>query len=311
VRRAWRLLPSAWLWLALILVASLFFNRTGAFGLFHSNFTAAVAAMLDVANFHGMTIFAHPEFQNASFPYWSLSLEEQFYLLLPLLVFVSGRRLPIVVAVIVLAQFFLDRLTSLWLNMTRSDALLLGVLIAIWARHPTYRLVEPVILKRSRVARMATTSFLLVAFLAVSVPESNIVPFTDGMVALVGAVLVLIASYDQDYLMGDGLLKRVMLWVGSRSYALYLIHIPAFFATREIWYRIEPAGTVFGGTYTLRFGLTAMALLATLAELNYRFVETPLRLKGARIADRLAKRTAHLQAEPKPAPQRISALPPG
>jgi len=81
-----------------------------------------------------------------------------------------------------------------------------------------------------------------------------------------------------------------MLWFGSRSYALYLIHIPAFFVTREIWFRIEPPGTVFTGAFTLRFALTASVLLLTFTELNYRLVEVPLRRRGARIAERIARR---------------------
>jgi peptidoglycan/LPS O-acetylase OafA/YrhL len=111
------------------------------------------------------------------------------------------------------------------------------------------------------------------------------------MVALISAILVFFASYDRDYLFPAGPLKQVMLWFGSRSYALYLIHIPAFFATRELWFRIEPEGTVFDGTFTLRFALTAGLLLLVFTELNYRFVEVPLRRRGARIAQRIAERT--------------------
>jgi len=311
VRRAWRLLPSAWLWLMLILAAALLFNRTGAFGLFHANFMATVAGMLDVANFRMMMVYGHT-FYGASFPYWSLSLEEQFYLLLPFLVLVSGRRLPIVLAVMVVAQLFLDRQHLRLPNMIRSDALLLGVLIALWTRHSTYRLVEPAALKRSALGRWATLSVLIASLAAVSVTEPALIPFPFGVVALISAVLVLIASYDQDYLMRDGAIKRVLVWIGSRSYTLYLVHAPAYLATREIWSRIEPPGTNFGGTYTLRFVLTAVALMVTLTELNYRLVETPLRLKGARIAERLAARTRAPEAEAAAYPsQRFSTVPPG
>ena len=56
-----------------------------------------IAAFLQVANFHVAMIFGR-EFAGAAFVYWSLSLEEQFYLLLPFLVLFSGRRLPYVLA---------------------------------------------------------------------------------------------------------------------------------------------------------------------------------------------------------------------
>jgi peptidoglycan/LPS O-acetylase OafA/YrhL len=51
VRRAWRLLPAAWLWLAIILVCAAIFNRSGAFQSFHTNFEATLAAMLSIANY--------------------------------------------------------------------------------------------------------------------------------------------------------------------------------------------------------------------------------------------------------------------
>jgi peptidoglycan/LPS O-acetylase OafA/YrhL len=295
VRRAWRLLPSAWLWLAVILILAAVFNRSGVFQSFRSNFEGMVAAMLDVANFRIATIYARAE-TGASFPYWSLSLEEQFYILLPIVVFFAGRRLAYVLAVGILAQFFILRggphstYIRILLNMLRSDALMMGVLLAIWSRTQTYRLFEPAGLKDRPLAGLAVLAFLTVNLAAVGGPGLTIVSFNIGLVALLSAALVFVASYDRNYLMPPGPVKQFMLWVGTRSYALYLIHIPAFFLTREFWFRIEPPGTVFDARFTVRFLLTAAVLLVPLAELNYRFVEVPLRRRGARIAQRIAQR---------------------
>jgi len=296
VRRIWRLLPSAWLWLAVILVSAAFFNRSGVFWSFRANFEGVIAALLDVANFRIALIYGHAE-PGAAFPYWSLSLEEQFYILLPIALFFAGRRLPWVLGALILAQFFIVRVgpnlssVGLTLNMLRSDALMMGVLLAIWSRSPTYRLFEPAGLKGRPLAGLALLAFFTVALAAVGGPGLTIVPFTIGLVALISAVLVYLASYDQDYLMPPGLVKQFMLWVGSRSYALYLIHIPAFFLAREIWFRIEPPGTVFDHRFMLPLALTGFGLLLVATELNYRFVEVPLRRRGARIAQRIAQRT--------------------
>jgi peptidoglycan/LPS O-acetylase OafA/YrhL len=295
IRRAWRLLPSAWLWLAVTLVLAAVFNRSHIFWSFRSNFEGAIAAVLDVANFRIWVVYGKFD-PGASFPYWSLSLEEQFYIFLPIAIFVARKWLPYVLGVGILAQFFAARIGpatthfGLLLNMLRSDALMFGVLIAMWSRHPTYRLFEPVGLKGRPVAVIAIFFLFVLCLAAMGAPGLNLVPFRVGMVALISAVLVFFASYDRDYLFPAGPVKQVMLWFGSRSYALYLIHIPAFFATRELWFRIEPAGTNFGGTFTLRFALTGGMLLLTFAELNYRFVEVPLRRRGARIAQRIAER---------------------
>jgi peptidoglycan/LPS O-acetylase OafA/YrhL len=296
VRRVWRLLPSAWLWLAVILVSAAVFNRSGVFWSFRANFEGAIAALLDVANFRIAIVYGHGE-PGASFPYWSLSLEEQFYILLPIALFFAGRRLPWVLAAGILAQFFIVRVgphtseLGMLLNTLRSDALMMGVLLAIWSRSPSYRLFEPTGLKGRPLAGLALLAFFTVSLAAVGGPGLTIVSFTVGLVALVSVVLVFLASYDQDYLMPAGPVKRVMLWVGSRSYALYLIHIPAFFLAREIWFRIEPPGTVFDQHFALRLLLTGFGLLLVLTELNYRLVEVPLRRHGARIAQRMAQRT--------------------
>jgi len=218
VRRAWRLLPSAWLWLAVILLLAAFFNRSGVFWSFRSNFEGAVAAMLDVANFRIITVFQRFD-PGADFHYWSLSLEEQFYILLPIVVFFSRRWLPYVLAVVILAQFFVTRggegtsALGLVLNQLRSDALSLGVLIAIWSRRPTYRLFEPTILQSRTLPGLAVLGLLVLLLAAMGAPGLHLVSFVIGMVALISAALVFVASYDRDYLCPPGPIKRFMLWV--------------------------------------------------------------------------------------------------
>jgi peptidoglycan/LPS O-acetylase OafA/YrhL len=296
VRRSWRLMPSAWLWLALILVGSAFFNRSGAWGSFRANYEGAVAATLDIANFRILHVFGRYE-PGASFPYWSLSLEEQFYFLFPLIVLVSGRRLPWVLGIAVISQSFMVRSgveaskLGLLLNQIRSDALLLGVLIAIWSQHPTFRLFEPTGLARQPALRVFILAFLLVALGAIGSDRLHIVSFPFGVAAVISAILVWLGSFDKDYLCPDILPKRLMVWIGSRSYALYLIHIPSYYMAREIWVRLAPPDTVFGPPYFWKFALTALVLMVIFVELNYRLVEVPLRRKGARIAERLSTRS--------------------
>ncbi|MGS1004016.1 hypothetical protein ACVCH0_20600 [Burkholderia glumae] len=47
--------------------------------------------------------------------------------------------------------------------------------------------------------------------------------------------------------------KRFMAYVGSRSYAIYLIHVPMYRITRELWFRMAAAGTPIDGHYGARF----------------------------------------------------------
>lgn len=282
-RRAWRLLPSAWLWLAVVLVATLAFNRSGVFGTFKANFEATVAAVLQVANVRFAEAFMQWEY-GASFVYWSLSLEEQFYLLFPFLILLSRRLLPYVLLGLILLQIFFSR--TLMSMMFRTDALALGILIALWSSHPSYKLFRPDGLARGCRGPMVLTA-LLVCLAALGADQLRIVSIRIGMIALLSAALVWIASYGRNFLWTDSTFKRVMTWAGTRSYAIYLIHVPAFFFTREIWYRLYPDQQSFGEQFFYPFVLTAGVLIIVLSEVNYRLIECPLRERGKHIAKRL------------------------
>lgn len=295
IRRASRLWPSAWLWLALILVATVMFNKSGVFGSLKTNWDATLAGVFNYGNFRLQEVFGRSPY-GSSFPYWSLSLEEQFYLLLPVVAIVFRRWLPWVLLIPVVLQLCANRHVSLFLMTTRSDALLLGVLLAIWSGHESYKKFEPVFLKNRLWLRWLVLAVLALGLGAMGSTRYENFHFWVGAVALLSIALVFIASYDKDYLMPDNPLKKIFLWFGSRSYALYLTHIPAYLVTREIWFRIAPADTVFDKTYDIRLALTAIVLVLVFSELNYRFVETPFRARGKKLAERISLRQSRLQA---------------
>ncbi|HSX88130.1 MAG TPA: acyltransferase [Pseudomonas sp.] len=299
MRRAWRLLPSAWLWLLVILLATLTFNSSGVFGSLEANLEASVAAVLQVANIRFAQAFMQWEY-GSSFVYWSLALEEQFYLLFPLLILLSRRWLPYVLLGLVALQLFMPR--SVMLMMFRTDALALGVLIALWSAQPSYRRLQPALLAR-RGLGVGVLLVLLLCLCALGSEPLTMFSMRIGAIALLAAALVWLASYDRNFLWPDGAFKRLMIWFGTRSYAIYLIHIPAFFFTREIYYRLYPQQGDFGDSFFYPFVLTAAVLIVVLSELNYRLIECPLRERGKQIAQRLFA---------KPAPQvRVDAPVPG
>jgi peptidoglycan/LPS O-acetylase OafA/YrhL len=300
MRRVWRLVPSAWLWLVIMLLASAVFNRSGIFDTFHVNFESTLAAMLGLANFRLSQGFQQYVY-GVNVHYWSLSLEEQFYLVLPVLVFVCRRWLTISLLAIVLVVFCLPQTTLLMLF--RIHAILLGVLLAIFSEQPVFALFEPVFLRHRPKLSLVVLTIILGFIAALGVFGQQIVPLRNvDVIAVLCALLVLIASYDRNYICPHPAVRRVMQWVGSRSYALYLIHILAFFMTRELWFRLSPPGTVFGPEDALRFGGTALVLLVTFSELNFRFVELPLRKYGMAVASRLQARPLLVAAEAEATP---------
>lgn len=280
VRRAWRLLPSAWLWLLVMLVASLIVNQTGAFGLFRTNLEATVAGVLQVANFRFAESFMQWPY-GASFVYWSLSLEEQFYLLFPLLILLVRRYLLHAMILLVLIQFFLVRTPALM--VFRTDALALGVLLALWTQCSSYVLFKPRFLERHRYG-FAVVLAALICLWVLGSDQLRSVNIKIGMIALISAALVWVASYDRDYLGFPKPLSNLLIWFGARSYAIYLIHIPAFYFTRELWFHTDAAAQGFNENFFYPFVITAFLLIVVLSELNYRLVEVPLRDYGKRAA---------------------------
>lgn len=235
IRRAWRLLPSAWLWLGLTLLAVVAFNRSAVFGTLHANLMATLAGMLDYANLRFGNAFFRYEY-GASFVYWSLSLEEQFYFLLPLLVLFLRRRIDVFMIVLVVAQFGLVR-TPLLMSL-RTDALALGVLLAIATPTAMYAAVAPRYLLGLGALRWIVPCLLLALLAMLASPYLQYWRFHVSAIAAISAALVWIASYNQDYLFPQSWIKRSLVWVGMRSYAIYMIHIPTFFLLRETCFRL-------------------------------------------------------------------------
>ncbi|MHC8316998.1 acyltransferase family protein [Pseudomonas sp. LB3P31] len=289
LRRAFRLLPSAWLWLALMLLACLFLNRSGAFGTLHANLQATLAGIGQYANFRFADSFYHYEY-GTGFVYWSLSLEEQFYLLFPLLILLCRKYLVWALLLLVALQIFTLRTPILM--VVRTDALALGVLLAMWSAKPSYLRWEPTFLRRPWVGVSALIAVSLVlGFIATD--RFTFTHYRIGVIALLCALLVWIASYNRDYLMPGGLFKSLMTWVGSRSYGIYLIHIPAYLLVREIIFRLQAANLPNPAGHPILTLVVALGLIGLLSELNYRFVEMPMRLRGLSLVQRLSvSRTA-------------------
>jgi|SRR5690554_584606 len=283
IRRAWRLLPSAWLWLVLMLLGAIIFRESGTFGSLRANLEATVAGFLQIANLRFLETFMRSEY-GASFVYWSLSLEEQFYLLLPIVVLMSRRWLVPVLLLIVIYQLVQER--SLAMMLFRCDGMLLGVLLAIWTQHPSYQLLRPEFLRSLPLRGTLPLLVILGCLALLGSDELRTISHRMSIIALLSVLLVWMASYNDDLLMPKPL-RGVAVWLGARSYAIYLIHIPAFFLTREIWQRAHPGATA-GPEQLMVYILISVTLILVCAELNYRWVEQPLRRHGASVAARIS-----------------------
>ena len=281
-RRAFRLLPTAWLWLAIILAVTAGFSFADPQLAFGVNVDATVAGVLYFANFRFAEAWGHFP-MGASFHYWTLSLEEQFYLLLPLVVLLTRRWLPL--ALVLLIAIDLLRPPGAIAMVTRASGLLVGVLIALWSMRESFAQAASVYAKLPRwIALVLSLAALAAVFrLDLFLNERNQIVY--GAVALAAGVCVLAAAFNRDILCPDGPWRRFSLWMGARSYSLYVIHIPLFMVINDTLQQRAPYPWAWSYSAVVLVG--GLAALAVLTELNFRLVETPLRRVGARLSARI------------------------
>jgi peptidoglycan/LPS O-acetylase OafA/YrhL len=287
VRRIFRLTPSAWFWLLINILCAWKFNSQAWFGTIDVSLQTAVYFLTLSTNF---ALALGKVGSNGYF--WSLTLEDQFYFFFPffLLVVRGDWRWKILLLLIALQALpnrsFTGAFPSL-LWVTRLDALMWGCLIYGFSRSAMYWKLEPVILRYRILAFAASTALI---FALIEIPKGTFRPLVgyriEAFVALASAGLVLLASYDRGYCLPlPRSFSAAFKWIGTRSYRIYLIHLPVFGICQEIWLRWSSILVVSDKTYFYAISLPLLTVI--LAELNFRIIETPLRKLGVRFAKQI------------------------
>ena len=230
---------------------------------------------------------------------WSLAIEEQFYLLWPLLLLgllrlFRGRPKPIaavtalgavasLVWMAVLFQPAMDPSRAYYGTDTRASGLLLGAALAlVWK--PTHRFAKDPEVKTVALdlVGMAAVAVLIGSFAMMRETDAFLYRGGFAVVSLASCVAIMATVHSGTVLGQHVLARRVLIWIGVRSYSLYLWHWPIFVYTRP---EIDQPLTDYP-TLVLRLGLTVIA-----ADLSYRYIEVPIRNGGfARWRRRLARR---------------------
>jgi peptidoglycan/LPS O-acetylase OafA/YrhL len=204
---------------------------------------------------------------------WSLAIEEQFYLFLPLFVLLvhrSWRRglWPVLLAVTLISLGLSIRSGlqggqsgDFYMPQLRAWELLLGVLLA-WNRLPAL----------PRPWREGATFLGLVLIVVAATCYSDWIPFPGhaALMPCLGAALIIGAGKSGESWTARALSLPPVIFVGRISYSLYLWHWPIF-----IFMKLSerfPADQAKTATKLL-----AIAATAVIATLSWKYIETPFR----------------------------------
>lgn len=290
VRRARRLLPALVFMLTVVLFTTAIARRDQLV----ATLRQALSALLYVANW---TTIARGDdyFQRLAGPgpldhLWSLAIEEQFYLAWPLVVvglLALGARKrrglwPLAVATVLLGA------ASTWaifhaydpdaVNNTRAyegtdcraAALLAGALAALVLRFDRAGAVSP----RARAAMdlLGAVGLAGVALCIARTDDASPFLYRGGEVVLAasGAIVAIAASHPATFV-ARALRIAPLRWIGTRSYGVYLWHLPVVAFMPE---------TALAHAPLLR-GVVPIALILVLAAASYRLIEEPIRRRAA------------------------------
>ena len=286
LRRARRLLPALWvmlvvvtLWIALLEPSQLAGVRGALLAalLYFSNWWYAFQHVSYFASFGPPSPLGH---------LWSLAVEEQFYLVWPLLLVLALRfvhRRWLLIGLVVLGA-----IASAWAMAaifqpgsdptrvyegtdTRAFQLLIGASLAFVC--PSRRLSGSIsALRRRGLDALGAVGIAVIVVMVIDTNEYETFLYRGGMVILSLATLAVVAVLAHpSTLLGRILGAPPLRWIGVRSYGIYLWHYPIIVLTSPV---VGTAGPVL----TLaQAGATVAA-----AALSWRFIEEPIRTHGFR-----------------------------
>lgn len=203
---------------------------------------------------------------------WSLGVEEQYYIIVPVLLMIFWRVSKVSIVYILWAIFTGSFLFAVWfvdispkwaffILLTRAWEICIGALAAIYLRRYASNISE---FKYSNYCSLVGIVFIVISILMFD--KSIASPGAFLLIPTAGAVLIIIFCQPESYssrLLGN----KLVVFLGLLSYSLYLWHQPVFAFLRA--YSIKPPSQ-------LAF-LAFIFLIFVLSYLSWRFIESPFR----------------------------------
>ena len=209
---------------------------------------------------------------------WSLGVEEQFYIVWPLLLWLAWKwksNLLVIIGAIAAFSFALDiwqvgidPAASFYSPLTRFWELLIGSLLAYLSLFRQATLKE-FTLRNSNLQAWSAVALLGVCFLLVT--SKRAYPGWWTLLPTLGAALFISAG-SQAWVNRTVLSNRILVWFGLISFPLYLWNWPLLTFLR-----------MFEGRLTLVSKIAAIFVSVALAWLTYELIEKPIRFGRPRL----------------------------
>ena len=206
---------------------------------------------------------------------WSLAVEEQYYIIFPILLILlwrAGRkRVLLVLGTIFFTSFALAQWGSIakpssayFLLIARAWELLAGAFAAFFLFKKSFAKFK------YKVSEVAGWIGVMLILYAIFVHNKNTpYPGFNALVPTLGTVLIILFATEKTNV-GKIIGNKVFVTFGLMSYSAYLWHQPLFAFARQRSLR-EPSQFAF---------IALCILIVFLSYLTWRYIETPFRLKG-------------------------------
>lgn len=277
-RRARRILPAATLVLAVTVVSSFALiggtsaARTAEDGQWAALFASNFRAILQGTDYWASDLPPSP-LQH----YWSLAIEEQFYLFWPasmMAVAAIGRRVPLRtrLAFLLAVTIALSLIWSVYATAENANAAYFSPLTRTWelAAGAILAVLTPAIMRLPAflAAISSVTGLTAIVAAALTLDEYTRFPGVAALLPVGGTVLVVIGGTIRPKRGAEVLLACPPLqWLGKLSYSLYLWHWPVLILAAA------SLGTEL--PVTTKLALVGVALALSVA--TYKYVESPVR----------------------------------
>ena len=294
VRRARRLLPALFTVVTISTVAAFFAGGDLLVGIGRH-----ILGALTFSN-NWVEISVGADYFEAATPnlfmnFWSLAVEEQFYLLWPLLAILIMAFLPrgrsrvrllagaaLISAIAMAAWYTPEATTRVYYGTdTHAFGLLAGAALAFAMAAPDLTFFDTPRWQRLRVP-LALGGLAVVVTLMLTTGGESAFTYRGGLVLASLATACMVAALPgEENRLTAVLTARPVEWVGQRSYGIYLWHWPAILIVDAAWPAAAPDSVSWWVSRAVALGVTL-----ALAAWSFTHIENPIRRDGFKAAAR-------------------------